>query len=152
MMMMKVMVNMVTTITNDNVSCLSDRRGSSTVHETRIAGTGGAATSLLHIHTNSFISIHHFLIENFLCDHFTQCHCHYNHDHDRQLVMVILLIIMRILIMLMIIIMLATTRHHNLREVSSGICFPSSQLATCRSALFSVAVFALSFCVRQGFR
>ena len=62
MMMMKVMVNMVTTITNDNVSCLSDRRGSSTVHETRIAGTGGAATSLSHIHTNSFILIHHSLL------------------------------------------------------------------------------------------
>ena len=46
----------------DNETCLSDRRGSSTVHETRIAGTGGAATSLSHIHTNSFILIHHSLL------------------------------------------------------------------------------------------
>mgnify|MGYP000166408309 CR=1 FL=1 len=73
-------------------------------------------------------------LENFLLDHFTQCHCHHNPDHDRRLVMVVLLIIMRILIMLMIIITIAITRHHNLREVSSGICFPSSQLATCRSS------------------
>ena len=46
---------------NDNETCLSDRRGSSTVHETRIAGTGGAATSSSHIHKNSFIFSHHSL-------------------------------------------------------------------------------------------
>ena len=50
---------------NDNEPCLSDRRGSSTVRGTRIAGTGGAATSLSHIHTNSFILIHHSLIGKF---------------------------------------------------------------------------------------
>ena len=50
---------------NDNETCLSDRRGSSTVHETRIAGTGGAATSSSHIHKNSFIFSHHSLF--FVC-------------------------------------------------------------------------------------
>lgn len=51
---------------NDNETCLSDRRGSSTVHETRIAGTGGAATSLSHIHINSFIVIQYsiFCVQN----------------------------------------------------------------------------------------